>query len=219
METKLPANNPVDTEEAVDVSAEVGAKTAADADNSPSTETPVAASVADKIFGDRDVADKKPTTSGGAGSHFIQSNTTFIKYAVILTVVGAAFGSSRLIFSCVFALDKDEQLFVQRLTNTEVINGPGLFFISPLVKNAVRRKAELLKPLDYLHVKDQLNGELSLVKGPKLHFLKPFDKDLARLILLETEHHALVLSVGVLYRASLRRREQVEGVVAVHLEK
>ena len=103
METKLPANNPVDTEEAVDVSAEVGAKTATDGDNSPSTETPVAASVADKIFGDRDVADKKPTTSGGAGSHFIQSNTTFIKYAVILFVLGgAAFGSSRLIFSCVF---------------------------------------------------------------------------------------------------------------------
>ena len=181
METKLPAIDPVDTEEAVDVSAEVGAKTATDADNSPSTETPVAASVAGKIFGDRDVADKKPTTSGGAGSHFIQSNTTFIKYAAILAVlVGAGFGSSRLIFSCVFALDKDEQLFVQRLTNTEVINGPGLFFISPLVKNAVRRKAELLKPLDYLHVKDQLNGELSLVKGPKLHFLKPFDEVVKR---------------------------------------
>ena len=133
-------------------------------------------------IGDRDVADKKTDPSGSARSpHFIQSNTTFIKYAVILALlVGAAFGSSRLIFRCVFALDKDEQLFVQRLTNTEVINGPGLFFISPLVKNAVRRKAELLKPLDYLHVKDQLNGELSLVKGPKLHFLKPFDEVVKR---------------------------------------
>merc|ERR1719399_741817 len=85
-----------------------------------------------------------------------------------------------LVKRCVFALDKDQQLLVQRLTKTEVINGPGLQFISPFVKSATLRNAELLQPLDYILVKDTLSGTLGVVSGPALHFLAPFDRILHR---------------------------------------
>ena len=84
-----------------------------------------------------------------------------------------------LIHRCVHALDKDDQLLVQRLTATEVINGPGVFFIL-FVKSATRRKAELCKPHDFLVVKDQLTGSLDTIRGPKLHFLGPFDEVIQR---------------------------------------
>lgn len=85
-----------------------------------------------------------------------------------------------LVRRCIHALDKADQLFIQRLTQTDVINGPGLFFVSPFVKGATRRKAELLKPLDFILVKDQLTGRLNVVRGPALHFLAPFDEVLKR---------------------------------------
>lgn len=72
-----------------------------------------------------------------------------------------------LIRRCVHALDKDDQILVQRLTETATINGPGIFFTSPFVKGVTRRKAELLKPLDFMLVKDQLTGKLDVISGPK----------------------------------------------------
>ena len=82
------------------------------------------------------------------------------------TVVGAIGAVYYVATRIVFALDKDEQLIVKRLTTTEVFNGPGIHFISPLVKSAARRKAELLQPLDYLKIKDTLTGTLGIVRGP-----------------------------------------------------
>jgi len=98
-------------------------------------------------------------------------------YALMLLLVLIV---ARCAYRCAFALDKDDQIIVQRLTTTEVINGPGLVFISPLVKSAERRKAELLKPLDFLLIKDRMTGKLSVVRGPALHFLAPFAEVLKR---------------------------------------
>ena len=103
------------------------------------------------------------------------------RYAVYgVAVLVSALACRWLVMNCVHALDKDQQLLVQRLTSTEVINGPGLQFVSPFVKSTTRRKALLLQPLEFLHIKDQLTGTLSLIKGPALHFLAPFDEVLKR---------------------------------------
>lgn len=75
-----------------------------------------------------------------------------------------------------FFLGKDEQLLTVKLTDTTVVNGPGIQFVSPLVKDVMKRKAELLDSLDYLRIKDSLTGRVSVVTGPKLHFLAAFDE-------------------------------------------
>ena len=69
--------------------------------------------------------DTSPATGGAPYAAYVKYGTL----SAIVALVGYA--SAKLIFKCVHALDKDEQLYVQRLTSTEVINGPGLFFISP----------------------------------------------------------------------------------------
>merc|ERR1719359_144477 len=75
----------------------------------------------------------------------------------------------------VFFLAKDEQLVIVQLTDTEIRNGPGIQFVSPLVKGVSKRKAELLEALDYIKVKDTLTGELRVEKGPQLLLLGAFD--------------------------------------------
>merc|ERR1719230_1041585 len=94
--------------------------------------------------------------------------------------VGGAMAVRALVQRLVHFLDQDEQLLVQKLTDTVVINGPGIRFVSPLVKDVEKRKAELLEPLDFLRIKDTLTGEVTIELGPKLHFLKPFDTVLLR---------------------------------------
>ena len=79
-----------------------------------------------------------------------------------------------------FFLGKDEQLIVEKLTDTVVTSGPGIKFVSPFVKSAAKRKAELLDSLDYLRVQDTLTGSVTIVKGPCLHFLNAFDTVLER---------------------------------------
>jgi len=93
--------------------------------------------------------------------------------------VAAAVGYITLTRICFF-LGKDEQLVVDRLTDTEVVNGPGIQLVSPLVKSVSKRKGELLEPLDYVRIKDSLTGSVSVESGPKLHFLRPFDRVLKR---------------------------------------
>ena len=75
----------------------------------------------------------------------------------------------------VFFLGKDEQVLVETLTDTEVHNGPGTAWVSPFVKSATKRKAELLESLDYLFVKDVLQGTVRVECGPQLLFLRAFD--------------------------------------------
>jgi len=105
-------------------------------------------------------------------------STNYIYFTATTLILGAS--AYFLLKRCVFALDKDQQILVQRLTKTEIINGPGVHLVSPFVKSATLRKAELLQPLDYILVKDTLTGTLGVVAGPALHFLAPFDQVLER---------------------------------------
>jgi hypothetical protein len=73
-------------------------------------------------------------------------------------------------------LDQDEQLIVVGLTDTSALNGPGVRFVSPMIKDVSKRKALLLDTLDYARVKDTLKGEIRIEKGPQLLFLQPYDQ-------------------------------------------
>jgi len=76
----------------------------------------------------------------------------------------------------VYFLDQDEQLVVVGLTDTKVQNGPGIRFVSPLVKGAEKRNGLLLEPVDYVKVKDTLKGAIRVEVGPQLLFLGPYDE-------------------------------------------
>jgi len=75
-----------------------------------------------------------------------------------------------------YFIGKDEQLLIQHLTDTTVVNGPAIRFVVPCAQKATKRKGELLEQLDYLLVKDTLTGDLRIEEGPQLCFLNAFDE-------------------------------------------
>jgi hypothetical protein len=75
-----------------------------------------------------------------------------------------------------YFLDQDEQLVIVDLTSTRAMNGPGVRFVSPLVKSASKQKGLLLQAVDYARVKDTLKGGIRVEAGPQLLFLGPYDE-------------------------------------------
>lgn len=106
------------------------------------------------------------------------------KVAVGTAVLGGLYYARKLAqdgyFGQIFFLDQDEQLIVTQLTDTTAKNGPGMCMVSPTVKKTERRKGELLEALDYVKVKDKLQGDVRIERGPKLLFLQPYDEVLER---------------------------------------
>jgi len=94
----------------------------------------------------------------------------------LVSAVGVAYTARNLIRKCVYFLDQDEQLVVVGLTDTRTQNGPGIRFVSILVKDTMKRKGRLLEALDFVRVKDTLKGEVRVEVGPKLLFLGPYDE-------------------------------------------
>ena len=81
-----------------------------------------------------------------------------------------------MVFGIVYFLGKDEQLLLETLTDTIVHNGPGKVFPPIFCKRKIKRKAELLEPLDWCRIKDTVTGEVRVESGPQLLFLLPFDE-------------------------------------------
>lgn len=74
-------------------------------------------------------------------------------------------------------LSKDEQLRIQKLTDVEVQNGPGLKVLLPFsYRSAQVVKAETLGTTDYVKVKDKFKGSQEVVQGPTLLFLGPYEE-------------------------------------------
>lgn len=75
-----------------------------------------------------------------------------------------------------FFVGKDEQLFVETLTDMEVHNGPQVFLVPFLVRGIKKRKAISLSTVEYCLIKNSLSGVSRVEKGPQLLFLKPYDE-------------------------------------------
>lgn len=92
---------------------------------------------------------------------------------VLFALVGAAavaFLSRLLKF-----VGKDEQLWVEDLTELRAINGPRIMMLPLLHKNSYTTKATVLGPLEYQVVKNTLTGDVRVEVGPQLLFLNPYD--------------------------------------------
>lgn len=93
---------------------------------------------------------------------------------VTISVVACFFG---LLYLCkrIFFINKDEQLIVEGLTETYIVNGPKTFFAPILVNSLEKKKVMTLTKSQYCVVKNILSGERHVELGPKLVFLKPYE--------------------------------------------
>jgi hypothetical protein len=62
-------------------------------------------------------------------------------------------------------ISKDEQLFVENLTELRVVNGPMTYFLPLLHKTAVKKKCKALGQLEYIRVRNTLTGEVRVETG------------------------------------------------------
>mmetsp|Transcript_38068 Transcript_38068/g.89106 ORF Transcript_38068/g.89106 Transcript_38068/m.89106 type:complete len:792 (+) Transcript_38068:93-2468(+) len=100
---------------------------------------------------------------------------TLLAYSGSVAVAVGGIVVSAVLRRSLHSLGKDEQLKVQTLSEVEVMNGPGLKFISPF--NTVnKRKAQTLGTMDYVKVKDMVDGVERVVHGPKLLFLGAYEE-------------------------------------------
>jgi len=73
-------------------------------------------------------------------------------------------------------LGKSEQLVVESFTETTVLNGPGVKFLNPVGYKSTRKVlAEMLSTMEYLRLKDSVNGQERVERGPQLLFLGPYE--------------------------------------------
>ncbi|KAG2489958.1 hypothetical protein HYH03_011588 [Edaphochlamys debaryana] len=71
---------------------------------------------------------------------------------------------------------KNEQVLVKRLTEKIVVNGPTIYFPSPLTTlSFAKRKAINLTALQYVVIDDEQSGERRVVSGPQLVFPGPYE--------------------------------------------
>ena len=70
---------------------------------------------------------------------------------------------------------RNEQALLESMTNRRVINGPGMVYI-PAMVNIKKRKATSLSSREYVKIKNQLNGDIRIEKGPQLLFLGAYDE-------------------------------------------
>mmetsp|Transcript_82979 Transcript_82979/g.130881 ORF Transcript_82979/g.130881 Transcript_82979/m.130881 type:complete len:768 (+) Transcript_82979:69-2372(+) len=82
-----------------------------------------------------------------------------------------------LLLSGCKSIGKDEQLRVEGMTDTYVVNGPKIMFLPPFsYRSAGVVKATSLGTADYVKIKDTVGGEERIEKGPQLLFLNAYDQ-------------------------------------------
>jgi len=81
-----------------------------------------------------------------------------------------------MVCGLVYFLGKDEQLLIETLNDTVVVNGPCTHWAPIFCKRKEKRKAQLLDALDWCRIKDTLTGEVRVESGPQLLFLQAFDE-------------------------------------------
>jgi hypothetical protein len=95
-------------------------------------------------------------------------------FVVVCVVLVAAI--VKLVLRHLKFIGKDEQLFVQGLTELQAIDGPQVVFLPLAHKSSYVVKASALGPLEYQLVTNTLDGSKRVEVGPKLLFLKPYDE-------------------------------------------
>lgn len=91
----------------------------------------------------------------------------------------------------IFYLRADEQLLIEYPTGKKVFNGAGTYFSKPLEK-VKKRKAIVLEPTDYLHVKNNLSGDIFTITGPRIFFPEAYDEVIKTLKVITLLHNEYI---------------------------
>lgn len=94
----------------------------------------------------------------------------------------------------VYFLKEEEQLLLEGFTKKWVINGPGHFFVKPLIKARVRSGVSL-SPTEFVKIRDLLTGEIRVEKGPCFFFLQAYEELLKKydvIVLQQNEYVRLI---------------------------
>ncbi|CAE7450684.1 MVP [Symbiodinium natans] len=103
---------------------------------------------------------------------------TLVLVLGLVSVIGVCIAVGQRAIHC---LGQDEQVWVEGFTGAYVQNGPGVAILNPLTyRLATRRKAETLGNMDYVKVRDSLEGKERVEKGPKLFFLSAYEQVVER---------------------------------------
>jgi len=79
-------------------------------------------------------------------------------------------------FCSCYNISETEQVLIQTLTTEEIQNGPSAFFCLGCLKSGKKVQASLMNEKQFIHKKNIKDGSLTLVKGPGLHFVKPYER-------------------------------------------
>ena len=101
---------------------------------------------------------------------------TSIVFFALISLCSALLAAGFFVVRNIRFICKDEQLFIEELTELRAIDGPTVVVLPILHKTAYKAKATPLGPLDYQLVKNTLTGDLRVEVGPKLLFLRPYDE-------------------------------------------
>jgi regulator of protease activity HflC (stomatin/prohibitin superfamily) len=74
-----------------------------------------------------------------------------------------------MILPFIHFLNEDEQLLIEGFGGRRIINGPGTIFSPPFTRTT-KMNAILLNSTQYAKIKDNLTGEIKVIKGPTLYF-------------------------------------------------
>mmetsp|Transcript_8019 Transcript_8019/g.12556 ORF Transcript_8019/g.12556 Transcript_8019/m.12556 type:complete len:551 (+) Transcript_8019:72-1724(+) len=102
---------------------------------------------------------------------FIPTAATCYVTAIILTFVSAVY-----LFRYLKFVNKDQQLIVNGLTEKTIVNGPKILFLPLTTRSTELCQVLSLGSTEYCIIKNTLQGERRVEVGPKLIFLKAYDK-------------------------------------------
>ena len=105
---------------------------------------------------------------------------------VLVTTAAGTLGLAYLAKNRVKLIGKDEQLFLETATELQIINGPRIYLLPIVYKNAEIKKAITLNALQYCIVVNELTGVKRIEKGPQLLYLKAYDK------ILDNKKHEII---------------------------
>eukprot|EP00933_Yihiella_yeosuensis_P064508 TRINITY_DN678_c1_g1_i1.p1 TRINITY_DN678_c1_g1~~TRINITY_DN678_c1_g1_i1.p1 ORF type:complete len:705 (-),score=141.18 TRINITY_DN678_c1_g1_i1:350-2464(-) len=97
---------------------------------------------------------------------------TFLMLLAASVAAGIAVGQRAILF-----LGADEYMRFEGFSGAWVRNGPGVIFVNPFTyRTAEKRTAETLGSMDFVKIRDSMNGKELIQKGPTLLFPAAYDQ-------------------------------------------
>jgi len=75
-----------------------------------------------------------------------------------------------------YSVTETQQLLIETLTTEEVVNGPVTCTYLSCFKSGTKKDAITLNSKQYLHFKNIKDGNITIVKGPGMFFLHPYER-------------------------------------------